>query len=311
MAITNISITPQFGNNTVTAINCGTSAPKLSGTIDISAFPNLTGFTCNNNDITQVTGYEENSNCISINFYNNKVIGPIPSLSALTQIQEFFCANNNMTGPIPSLSANVQLKDFFCSANQLTGSIPSLSANTQLRVFYCYSNQLTGPIPSLSANSVLTDFYCHTNNLTGPIPSLSANAQLRLFYCHENQLTGSIPSLSANAQLRVFFCNNNQLTGPIPTLSANMQLESFRCYVNQLDNFQGGSVSNTLGTFQAQNNLLPSSAVNSILAAFVAANKTTGTRVLNLGGTGNAAPTGAGITDKATLVSRGWTVTTN
>jgi len=40
----------------------------------------------------------------------------------------------------------------------------------------------------------------------------------------------------------------------------------------------------------------------------VAAGASGGT--LNLAGT-NAAPTGQGITDKATLNSRGWTVTTN
>jgi hypothetical protein len=88
-------------------------------------------------------------------------------------------------------------------------------------------------------------------------------------------------------------------------------LLDFRCQTNQLTGFAGGSVANTLGNFQAQTNQLNSTAVNAILAAFVAANKTTGTRILNLGGTGNSAPTGQGITDKATLISRGWTVTTN
>jgi hypothetical protein len=108
-----------------------------------------------------------------------------------------------------------------------------------------------------------------------------------------------------------FRCQGNFLTGSIPSLSANNFLQNFFCNNNQLDSFQGGTVSSLLGTFLAQNNLLSSSAVNNILAAFVAANKTTGTCTLNLGGTGNAAPTGQGITDKATLVSRGWTVTTN
>ena len=62
-----------------------------------------------------------------------------------------------------------------------------------------------------------------------------------------------------------------------------------------------------------QNNLLTSTAVNAVLAALVAAGRTSasGTCVVNVGGTGNAAPTGQGITDKATLISRGWTVTTN
>ena len=127
----------------------------------------------------------------------------------------------------------------------------------------------------------------------------------------EKSLFGQIKDLSRLTALTSFYCHNNQLTGSIPSLSSNTALTLFGCYSNQLTGFSGGTVSATLGDFQAQNNLLSASAVNAILAAFVAANKTTGTRILNLGGTGNAAPTGQGITDKATLVSRGWTVTTN
>ena len=159
-------------------------------------------------------------------------------------------------------------------------------SDNQMTMFYCYNNQLTGSIPTLSANTALTQFYCYNNQLTGSIPTLSANTALTQFYCNSNQLTGSIPSLSANTALTVFYCYNNQLTG-----------------------WSGGTVSATLGEFQAQNNLLTQAAVDAILAAFVAAGRTTGT--LNLGGTGNAAPSAAGLADKTTLQSRGWTVTTN
>jgi hypothetical protein len=215
-----------------------------------------------------------------------------------------------MLVPKAVLSDN-QMTQFYCNNNQLTGNIPSLSANTALTQFYCYSNQLTGSIPSLSANTALTHFYCYSNQLTGNIPSLSANTALSVFSCSSNQLTGSIPSLSANTALSVFSCGANQLTGNIPSLSANTALTVFYCYNNQLTGWSGGTVSATLGEFQAQNNLLMQAAVDAILAAFVAAGRTTGTRILNLGGTGNAAPSAAGLADKATLQSRGWTVTTN
>ena len=242
MASTNISIIPLNGNNTVTEINFGASSPRLGGTVDISAFPNLQQFRCNNHEITALSGYAQNSNLTLVEFSQNNVTGPIPSLSGLNNLQ----------------------------------------------TFRCQRNQLTGPIPSLSGLTNLQFFGCDTNQLTGPIPSLSGLNNLRNFRCDTNQLTGSIPSLSG--------LNN---------------LQTFRCFTNQLTGFNGGPVSNTLGSFQAQNNQLPSTSVNVILSAFVAANKTAGTRILNLGGVGNAAPAGQGITDKATLVSRGWTVTTN
>jgi Leucine-rich repeat (LRR) protein len=189
----NINVIPQ-SPAVITSINCGTSTPKLSGSIDVSFFPNLINFSCVNNDIVSFTGYSGNSNLRNIYVNNNKLTDPIPSLSGLTNLSLFFC------GP-----------------NQLTGSIPSLAGVTNLADFRCAQNQLTG--------------------------------------------------------------------------------------------FDGGSVPFSLAVFHAQENQLSSGAINAILAAFVAANRFSG--ALLLGGTGNAAPTGQGITDKATLISRSWTVSTN
>jgi len=229
-------------NLNVTQIHCGTSSPRLSGSLNLSLFPNITDFACNNNDIVSILGYDKCTKLRTLNFALNKVTGQILSLENLTA-----------------------LRNLYAHDNLLTGSIPSLSVNLQLRDFIVYTNQLTGSIPNLNNLGFLSNF-----NVAG------------------NQLTGIIPSLSANTGLIQCYFDKNQFTG-----------------------FAGGPVSSTLGTFQAQNNQLTSIAVNSILAAFVAANRTSGTRILNLGGTGNAAPTGQGITDKATLISRGWTVTTN
>lgn len=244
MATTSISITPQFGNNTVTAINCGTSSPKLSGTIDLSAFPNLQEFKCVANNISAVTGYENNSNITYFEVFDNQITGVLPQISAFPDI-----------------------------------------------TFYRFGkNLLTGTIPNLSANQALIDFRVHENNLTGSIPSLSANVNLVNFFAQTCSLSGNIPNLSNNVKLASFWVLSQQ--GP-----------------TKLTGFAGGSVSNTLGNFQAQNNQLNRSSVDAILAAFVAANRTTGTRVLNLGGT-NASPTG-GINnpDKLILEGRGWLVT--
>ena len=171
---------------------------------------------------------------------------------------------------------------------------------------------LTAPVAMILLNTGARYFYCNTNQITGSIPSLSANTALTAFVCSSNQLTGSIPNLNNNTALGTFACYTNQLTGSIPSLNNNTALTAFYCYSNQLTGVETGfAVTPSLGDFQVQNNNLTAAAVNAILAAFVAANRTTGTRILNLGGTGNAAPTGQGLTDKATLVSRGWTVTTN
>jgi hypothetical protein len=456
-----ISIFPKNGAN-ITNINCGTSSPRLSGTIDISAFTNLQDFRCINNDITAISGYENNNILTYLEFGNNKVSGTLPSLSAMTQLQNFRAYNNLLTGSIPAISANTNLINFFvdsnrftgplpvltlntaalrgfragnnrltgflpssltnmvdfrCENNFLSGSIPNLDANIGLQIFYCNSNQLTGFIPPLTACRDLISFWCdaqtgtnklsgsipslngltnliwfacNNNQLTGPMPSLSTNINLQRFYCNNNSLsgsitltnansalthfygdsnnftgaalppltgfkqlvdfrvnsqltpprflgplpslsglnnlqffysngnqhTGTIPDLTTNTSLLNYWCANNSITGNIPNLSTNTSLTLALFQNNRLTGFQGGSVSNTLGQFEAQTNLLRPTAVNSILAAFVAAGRTTGTPVingnciLNLGGAGNFSPTGQGITDVTTLRDRGWTVTT-
>lgn len=218
-------------------------------------------------------------------------------------------------GGAVDISAFRNLEEFLCNLNDIT-ALSGYESNSNLRVVQFFDNKITGSIPSLSQLTNLKDFRCYGNTLTGSIPALSGLNALEIFWCQNQtgtKLTGSIPSLSGLTALRSFRCNGNQLTGAIPALSGLNNLEVFYCFFNQLTDFAGGSVSNTLGDFQAQNNQLTSTAVNAILAAFVAAGRTlaSGTCVLNLGGTGNAAPTGQGLTDKATLISRGWTITTN
>ena len=245
--------------------------------------------------------------------YDNQLTGSIPSLSANTALANFSVHTNQLTGSIPSLSANTALITFFVHNNQLTGTIPSFSANTALATFYAYTNQLTGSIPSLTANTALANFQVNNNQLTGSIPSLTANTALATFYAYDNQLTGSIPSLSANTALITFFVHNNQLTGTIPSFSANTALTTLYLHSNQLTGWTGGTVSASLGNARFDGNPLTQTAVDAILAAFDAAGRTSasGACILNIGGTGPATPSAAGLVSKANLVAKGWTVTTN
>ena len=176
--------------------------------------------------------------------------------------------------------------------------------------FVFSSSNLIGEIPVPSRLSNLSSFSCPSNQITGSIPNLSSNPALLTFYCHANQITGSLKSLSANTALTTFSCHTNQFTGSIPNLSANTALLTFSCHTNQLTGFSGGAIPSSITNFSAHNNLLTASAVNSILVACDTA-WGAGAKILSIGGTGNAAPTGAGITAKASLISKGHTVTTN
>ena len=158
-------------------------------------------------------------------------------------------------------------------------------------------------------NTALTQFQCYSNQLAGSIPDLSSNTEITQFWCYSNQLTGSIPDLSSNTSLSQLYCHENQLSGSIPDLSSNTRLAYFYCHVNQLSGWYGGSVSNTIGTFLAHNNLLTQTAVDGLLVAFDEAGRATG--VLNLGGTTNSTPSATGKTAADNLRAKGWTVTLN
>lgn len=184
-----------------------------------------------------------------------------------------------------------------------------IGADATLTDLRCNGDAAIGMIPDFSGNSALTAIRLYTNKLTGPIPTFTVNPALQYYNCTGNQLSGNIPSLNSNPALQSFFCNNNILTGSIPTLSMNIALQQVNFGTNQLTGYAGGGVSATLTNFIASTNQLPVAAINALLADFVAAGASNGT--LSIGGVGNAAPTGQGLTDKTTLQSRGWTVTTN
>jgi hypothetical protein len=167
---------------------------------------------------------------------------------------------------------------------------------------------LTAPVTMLipqSAYATLSVLYAPSNGLAGCVPALPSG--LLFVQLYTNQLTGSIPALPST--LATFFGQGNQFTGSIPAFNASLQL--FQANDNKLTGYAGTSISSTLGDVKLQNNLLTQTAVDAILVQLAAAGKSTGTRVLNLGGTGNATPSAIGLAAKATLEGLGWTVTVN
>ena len=315
----NIYLKPTNNPSSIIEINCGTSGPQLGGTIDVSQFPNLTSFKCDNNHITGITGISGLNSLTTLSFMGNRITGSIPSLPP--NLINFDCSNTTseprtMTGSIPTLPSSIQR--FACNNHNISGPIPPLP--TGLVNFFAIINNLTGSIPNLSGYTKLANFRCENNLLSGPFPTLPAN--IRNFDCSANRgITGSLPNLSQCPQLSRFACSITSVSGNIPNLGSNNSLQYFYGARTQLSGFSAeNAVTNKLGVFNMNDAKLTTSAVDAILAAFVAAgrtrdNATTITQnfpdvVLNLAGTGNAIPTsGFSNVNYLTLVSRGWSVT--
>ena len=225
----------------ITGINVGTSTPKLGGVIDVSDFTNLQEIICDDNDLTEVKGYENNSN-----------------------IKFLLIAQNNLTGPIPDLSVLPNLTKCYFMVNQFTGPFPNVNGLSDLSVINCGGNQLTGEIPDITTFGLtsLTRWNIYSNNFTGELTGFSGTPSLQWILCNNNNFTG--------------------FTGPLPS---------------------------TISQIRAYNNNFTQTAVDNILQAAVDAGGSN--RALNVGGSGNSAPSAAGITNKNTLLGRGWSVTTN
>lgn len=180
----------------------------------------------------------------------------------------------------------------------LATKTPTIGATDVLRI-YCYSS---------SVNLAITE-----SAVSGATWELSDGQTATGISCVKTITPPQsvILRVTDPAKITSVTLNSKSLYGQI-FIKKLVNLVSPLFYSNQFSGFTG-SVSAALANLLLKNNLLTSTAVNAVLSALVAAGRTSasGTCVVDVGGTGNAAPTGQGITDKATLISRGWTVTTN
>jgi len=316
-----------FYRNSSGVIRSWLNTLEHSGNIYVGALtsrPNLRlGARSSNAEGTTHTDYAKEDEG-TINVYSDTSLDINRIIKAETNAAKIYSLDTS-TWSIPTETSTDLFRLYFSTsgAKTLTASVNSGHGMSYVdksgeQVSNSYSRTVDAKdyvIARATEPSKIIDIDWNSKGLTGSLSSslLSKMTNIYLFYLHVNKITGKIPSLSNNTKLQYIQFWDNKLTGNIPDISTNTILRVIRVYSNNLTGFEGGTVSSTLGDFQAQNNLLTQTAVDAILSAFVAAGRTSanGTCNLELGGTGNATPSATGLADKATLVSRGWTVTTN
>lgn len=219
----------------------------------------------------------------------------LPGITSLTFLQ--------------SVMANGQTEQISNAPNLVSISFPNLVTSGPIKILDAQNNPSlasvsfpivtnTGLINIVNAPSLIT-FSCPlmvvgTPNLTGPsslvvasFPSLVTSGNVIDFDTNANLTTLDLPSL-VNAPLG-FFCESNPslTTVNVPSLVPvnNMGIDFLGCALN-------------------------AASVNAILNRCVL-NAAYTTDIIDLSGGTNAAPSGQGIADKATLIGRGVTVNTN
>jgi hypothetical protein len=144
------------------------------------------------------------------------------------------------------------------------------------------------------------------NNLLTTFPTV--NSKLRNIYLNNNILSTSAILKLTSSNLEIIEMTENSLTGNIPAPSAyiiayNMSVNSFTGYTQRGSNFSA--------YIQAFNdNNLSSTEVNKVLSDNQNYNISE-SGVIDLTGANMGAPNGQGITDKASLIARGFTIVSN
>ena len=208
----------------------------LAGTIpaEISGLSALKGLTLRDNDlIGEIPDLSALDNLEVLNLKGNSLSGSIPAtLGDMASIDKLWLYSNDLTGTIPAeLSRATTLRQIRLNDNGLTGEIPSeLGHLPRLRYLVLSRNSLTGGIPSDLGNAVnMKQLYLYSNMLTGEIPAslgdmVDADGEsVRRLQLHDNTLSGDVPASLGNlVSLENWRLGGNMLTGCIPMTLAGV-----------------------------------------------------------------------------------------
>jgi len=152
-----------------TGVTCDDGGTQVIGLSLL--FANLTGTLPDTlNGLTHLTSLQIND--------NRNLIGSVPSLAGMTQLQSIDLSRNAFTGSLPSLAGLTALQFAIFSDNQFSGAMPPFDGLASLQWFAASTNQLSGTIPSLAGLGALTGFYVDYNQLSGPPPALPSPTSL-------------------------------------------------------------------------------------------------------------------------------------
>lgn len=318
-SVNNLTVkTIEFNNRndstSITAINNLNNYPNLATldltyqdlpTINISGNTNLQDLYVSYNEFTSFN-LSTNAKLVNVDVSENSIAGNL-NASNCTSLQNLNCSSNYLLGL--NLTGTDNLISLDCSSNSPQFNTLDLNNKVNLQTLNCQENGLT----TLYINNCtsLVNVNCYVNSLTGTI-ALNNLTKLQSFIAYQNSIIQlSLGTINNLQQLDLSF---NSLSG-ILDLSNLSKLEFLDLRKNKLTSVKLSatciSTSNQF-TFTFADNNLDVDSVNNILITLDSYNKSGNyLNTLSLEGGTNASPSGAGITAKNNLISKGWSVTTN
>ena len=212
-----------------------------------------------------------------------------PSQALPSSLQELGLSNNQLTQFNPSIALPSSLQSLDLKVNQLTQFDPTIALPSSLQVLVLNYNQLTQFDPSQALPSSLQELGLSNNQLTQFNPSIALPSSLQSLYLYNNQLTQFDPTIALPSSLQSLDLNNNQLTQFDPTIALPSSLQELYLQINQLN----------------------TTAVNTTLVMLDTIYTISGYKQFFLHMNPLAPPSGAGLTAKTSLQSKGYNVVTN
>ncbi|KAF3595709.1 hypothetical protein DY000_02024976 [Brassica cretica] len=180
------------------------------------------------------------SELVILELFSNKISGPIPDLSGLTNLQTLNLHDNLFISTPENLFFGMNsLEEVYLDDNPFPSwEIPeTVKEATSLKNLSLVNWNLTGSIPEFFSSETLpslASLNLSRNNLHGGLPSSFAASSLQQLYLNGQQLNGSISVLQNMTSLVEVDLQGNAFSGPIPDLSGLQSLRLFNVRENQL-----------------------------------------------------------------------------
>ncbi|CAG7872949.1 unnamed protein product [Brassica rapa] len=180
------------------------------------------------------------SELVVLEFFSNKISGPIPDLSGLTHLQTLNLHDNLFDSTPKNLFSGMNsLQEVYLDNNPFPSwEIPeTVKEATSLKNLSLINCNVTGSIPDFFGSETLpslASLKLSRNNLYGGLPVSLAGSSLQQLYLNGQKLNGSISVLQNMTSLVEIDLQGNAFSGPIPDLSGLQSLRLFNVRENQL-----------------------------------------------------------------------------
>lgn len=244
-----------------------------------------------------------NTNLQTINFsYNN--ITNTPNFSGTLNLSNISFDFNNVTGPLDfSMLTTLQVITF--RGNAIT-SINSLVGMSSILIMNFAENQLTAMPNFLSLTNLLViDF--QMNTISGTLNLANSPNLISVSFAGNTLI--AMPVFTLNTHLQSLNLSNTGISGTL-NLTGLTLFQSLGLDNNTITNILG--INDTiLQGFSVMNNQLPVSIINNLFIKTDQANISGSLPAQSQGQTPTATPTGAGLSSKNALITRGYNVTSD